>query len=122
MLVPYQLRRRHERRQRQCNEQDSRSGDETVPRTLEHLAREGAARGGFWDKVTHLRVLGSDTGGCAVGATEGDGAVDGSAGHVVELAGGVDDLVDGLHREVPGHCGWLVAGDVMMTLADGHVR
>ena len=43
-----------------------------------------------------LRVLGSDTGGSTVGATEGDGAVDVTARHVVGLGSRVDDLINGL--------------------------
>lgn len=78
-------------------------GDSSVCPTLEHPATKSAVKDGFLDGVTHLRVLGGDTGGGTVGATEGDGAVDSATGHVVELASRVDDLVDGLHREVPGH-------------------
>lgn len=48
-------------------------------------------------------MLGGDTGGETVGATEGDVAGLDTAGHVVRLRGGVDDLIDGLHGEVEGH-------------------
>lgn len=44
-----------------------------------------------------LRVLGSDTGCKSVGATESDVAGLLSAGHVVGLCAGIDDLVNGLH-------------------------
>lgn len=50
-----------------------------------------------------LGVLGGDTGGEAVGATEGDVAGLDTAGHVVRLCAGVNDLVNGLHGEVEGH-------------------
>lgn len=50
-----------------------------------------------------LRVLGGDTGGEAVGATEGDVAGLNAAGHVQGLGCGVDDLVDSLHGKVEGH-------------------
>jgi len=46
-----------------------------------------------------LGVLGSDTGSGTVGATEGDGASDVTAGHVVGLGGRVDDLINGLNVE-----------------------
>lgn len=48
-------------------------------------------------------MLGTDTGCETVGATEGDVAGLDTAGHVVGLCGGVDDLVNGLHGEVEGH-------------------
>ena len=38
-----------------------------------------------------------------VNEPEHDGHVDGSAGHGEGLCGRVDDLIDGLHREVEGH-------------------
>jgi len=44
-----------------------------------------------------LRVLSSDTGGSTVGTTEGDGAGDVTARHVVGLGSRVDDLINGLH-------------------------
>lgn len=50
-----------------------------------------------------LGVLGSDTGGEAVGATEGDVAGLDTARHVEGLGGRVDNLVDGLHGKVEGH-------------------
>lgn len=50
-----------------------------------------------------LRVLCSDTGGETVRATEGDVAGLSTAGHVVNLCAGVDDLIDGLHGKVEGH-------------------
>ena len=50
-----------------------------------------------------LGMLGSDTGGETVGATEGDVAGLDTTGHVVCLCGRVDDLVNGLHGEVEGH-------------------
>ena len=50
-----------------------------------------------------LRVLGCDAGGCAVGAAEDDRAAHLAARHVKRLGGRVDDLVDRLHGEVPGH-------------------
>ncbi len=50
-----------------------------------------------------LAVLGAHARRRAVGAAEHDGAAHLSAGHVQRLGGRVDDLVDGLHGEVPGH-------------------
>lgn len=50
-----------------------------------------------------LRVLGCHAGGGAVGAPEHDGAVDGAGRHVQGFGCAVDDLVDGLHREVERH-------------------
>src|SRR3546814_4921595 len=50
-----------------------------------------------------LAVLGRDPGGCAVRAAEHDRASHLTAGHVEGLGGGIDDLVDRLHREVEGH-------------------
>lgn len=49
--------------------------------------------------------LGSDTGSSTVGASEDDGAGDVSTGHVVGLAGRVDNLVDGLEEEKAGDRG-----------------
>ena len=50
-----------------------------------------------------LAVLGADAGGGAVGAAEHDRAAQLAAGHVERLGGRVDDVVDRLHGEVPGH-------------------
>ena len=50
-----------------------------------------------------LAVLGADAGGGAVGAAEHDRAAQLAAGHVAGLGGRVDDVVDRLHGEVPGH-------------------
>lgn len=50
-----------------------------------------------------LRVLGSDTGGETIGATEGDVAGLDTTGHVVCLCGRVDNLVNGLHGKVERH-------------------
>jgi hypothetical protein len=48
-------------------------------------------------------VLGGDAGGSPVGPAEDDGAAELAARHVERLGGGIDDLVDRLHGEVPGH-------------------
>jgi hypothetical protein len=61
-------------------------------------------------------MLGGDTGGETVGATEGDVAGLDTAGHVVCLRGRVDDLVDGLHGEVEGH---ELALSLVSDVADG---
>lgn len=45
----------------------------------------------------------TDTGGGAVGAAEDDRDVDVAGRHVVLLGGRVDDVVNGLHREVERH-------------------
>ena len=50
-----------------------------------------------------LGMLRRHTLGASIGASEHDGDVDLAAGHVHRLGGGVDHLVDGLHREVEGH-------------------
>lgn len=50
-----------------------------------------------------LGVLSSHAGCGPVGSPENDGAVDLTRGHVQRLRRRVDDLVDGLHRKVPGH-------------------
>lgn len=50
-----------------------------------------------------LGVLSTDTGSGTVGASEGDVTLLGSSRHVVGLGTRVDDLVNGLHGEVPGH-------------------
>ena len=48
-------------------------------------------------------MLRADAGGGAVGAPEDDRRAHLAARHVERLGGGVDDLVDRLHGEVPGH-------------------
>lgn len=48
-------------------------------------------------------MLGTDTSGETVGATESDVARLDTTGHVMGLGGRVDDLVNGLHGEVEGH-------------------
>merc|ERR1719277_533416 len=50
-----------------------------------------------------LGMLRRHTLGASIGASEHDGDIDLAAGHVHRLGGGVDHLVDGLHREVEGH-------------------
>ena len=50
-----------------------------------------------------LAVLGGDTCGRAIGATEHDRAAHLATRHVKRLGGGVDDLVHCLHGEVEGH-------------------
>ena len=50
-----------------------------------------------------MGVLGSDGLGGTVGASEDDGAGTVTTRHVVDLGGGVDHVVDGLHGEVEGH-------------------
>ena len=50
-----------------------------------------------------LRMLRGDAGRRSVRPPEDDRAAHLAAGHVKRLGGGVDDLVDGLHREVEGH-------------------
>ena len=50
-----------------------------------------------------LAVLGGDAGGGAVRSAEHDGAMHLAARHIARLGGGIDDLVDRLHGEVPGH-------------------
>src|SRR5262249_42771505 len=50
-----------------------------------------------------LRMLRGDAGGDAVGSAEDDRAAHLPARHVAGLAGGVDDLVDRLHRKVESH-------------------
>ncbi len=62
-----------------------------------------------WDRSVPsaevLRVLSTDTGSGTVRTSESDGTRDVSTGHVVGLSSRVDDLVDRLHGEVPGHWG-----------------
>lgn len=48
-------------------------------------------------------MLGSDTSSETIGPTEGDVTGLDSTGHVVCFGCRVDDLVNGLHREVKGH-------------------
>ena len=50
-----------------------------------------------------LAVLGRDAGGSAVRPAEYDRATHLAAGHIERLGGGVDDLVDRLHRKIEGH-------------------
>ena len=50
-----------------------------------------------------LAVLGGDARGCAIRAAKHDRAVHLPARHIERLGGGVDDVVDRLHGEVPGH-------------------
>ena len=50
-----------------------------------------------------LAVLGSDAGCGAVGSTKYDRAAHLAARHIKGLGGRVDDVVDGLHGEIPGH-------------------
>ncbi|KIT81871.1 hypothetical protein QT20_00100, partial [Staphylococcus aureus] len=50
-----------------------------------------------------LAVLGGDTGGGTVRAAKHDRTAHLAAGHIQRLGRGVDDLVDRLHREIPGH-------------------
>ena len=48
-------------------------------------------------------MLGGDAGRRAVRPAKHDGAVHLAAGHIERLGRGIDDLVDRLHGEVPGH-------------------
>ena len=48
-------------------------------------------------------MLGSQLVSGAAGAAKDDRDRDLAAGHVQHLRGAVDDLIDGQHREVPGH-------------------
>ena len=50
-----------------------------------------------------MGVLSTDTGSGTVGPTEDDRARNIPSGHVMCLAGGIDDLIDGLHGEVESH-------------------
>ena len=50
-----------------------------------------------------LTVLRGDAGGRAVWSAEHDRATHLTAGHVARLCRGIDDLVDRLHGEIPGH-------------------
>ena len=50
-----------------------------------------------------LAVLGGDAGGRAVRPAKHDRAMHLAARHIERLGGGVDDVVDRLHGEVPGH-------------------
>eukprot|EP01051_Picozoa_sp_SAG22_P009210 SAG22_NODE_751_length_7449_cov_14.062721_4_plen_193_part_00 len=53
--------------------------------------------------MPHLGVLGGHGLGGTVRAAENDRAGDLTPGHVVGLGSAVDNLIDGLHREVPRH-------------------
>ena len=50
-----------------------------------------------------LAVLRGDARGGAIGSPEHDGAMHLAARHIERLGGGIDDVVDRLHGEVPGH-------------------
>jgi len=69
-----------------------------VPRGNNLEAGDGAIPGGI-----ALRVLGGDGSRRTVAATEDDGALNETTRHVAALGGSVDNLIDGLHGEVPGH-------------------
>jgi hypothetical protein len=58
-------------------------------------------------------MLGSDTGGEAVGPTECDVAGLDTSRHVMGLCSRVDDLINGLHGEVEGHelADWVEASE-----------
>ncbi len=80
-------------------------------RRLEQALRIGRVRRRHYLQSRHvgiprriaLAVLGADARRRAVGTAEHDRAAHLAARHVERLGGGVDDLVDRLHGEIPGH-------------------
>jgi hypothetical protein len=64
-----------------------------------------------------LRVLSTDTGSGTVRTSEDDGTWDISTRHVVCLSSRVDNLINGLHGEIPGH----FSSALVLRMSEGNV-
>ena len=67
-------------------------------------------------------MLRANTSGGTVRSTEDDRAWDISSGHIMRLAGGIDDLVDGLHGEVESHELASIRVEVNSLVESTHLR